>query len=77
MIYLIKDKHGFVTDVLEVEPDTLNEFEVQELMDKFVKTRHMTSITQFDVTGFQKYLLGVKGVGSRSYPKFNVLNTRV
>jgi len=66
MMYLIKDKHGFPQEVLEVEPDTLNTFQVEEALAYFMKTRRINNITGFDIRGFQKYLYGKYQVTSRS-----------
>jgi len=66
MMYLIKDKHGLSQEVLEVQPETLTTFQVEDAFAYFMKTRRINSITDFDIRGFQKYLYGKYGVTSRS-----------
>ena len=66
MMYLINDKHGFNHEVLEIQPDTLTKFQVQEELDYFMRVRMIKNITDFDIQGFQKYLFGKYHIQTKS-----------
>lgn len=76
MMYLIKDKHGLTHEVLEVQPDTLTKFQVQEELDYFMKVRMIKNITDFDVRGFQQYLMKKYRIQTKSVRPIT-LNIRV
>jgi len=71
MYYLLKDKHGLSQEILEIQPDTLSKFQVQEELDYFMRVRMYKSITEFDVRGFQQYLqkkYNIRTMSVRPFP---------
>ena len=66
MQYQIFDNHGFAHETIDVQPETLTKEEVEEAFRKFIKVRGIKNIVDFDIRGFQQFLLYKYDAGSRS-----------
>jgi hypothetical protein len=66
MYYLLSDSHGFTHEVLEIQPDTLTKFDMQRELDYFIRIGQIKKITEFDISGFQKYISNKYGISTKS-----------
>jgi hypothetical protein len=72
----VKDKRGFTIGMVDVSMSDLTPFQVQKVLDDFIRDFKIDDSTKFSVMDFQKYLYKVYKIRTVEY-MFDVLNLRV
>ncbi len=76
MLYLIRDKRGFVIHVLKVRLTEIDKFALDDALVKYIKRMGIKNSVEFSCYDFQCFLANSFGVASKQV-EYDRLNLKV